>query len=517
MAVHCTGFRLQPNWDKAYSEGDSHVWFHKYVDGSTHYHKLLLQDKMLVPDTDSVDCKLISPTVLKLTSISSAVRKYFQSPDLTIASKYSEGRQVCALRLCLVPQPLAHLSCMDIGPSGELALSASSDKVVHLWEASTGRCRRTLEGHLAEVYSCRFFPSGLAALTAGADMQLKIWCLLTGQCAATLAPGTAGARTGTGTLDDGEPGGHRTGIVDTGIVDRGRNILAIDRLGWLRLWDVSTQVCISGIPLVPSACTCRNTVCPVLEHACSLAVKKQHQLPLQVNDVVDDQSSWYHVLETSSTQSTEVGTSNAVVAVGMGSGAAVQLYELAARKKGHVARFTLPHTTGSIEACVFPKPMSHSAENDNPLVVSDLDTCAFVEYGLYAGGQTGELVSFDLRYPREPLIKLTSEKGAVHQLQAYVTKGGRQVLLLVGRSDGRVVVYSYDPALGSGSQSRLTKLEDSCQFTHCTLELTGINCEPVRGLAALPRKEGKQLGVWTASLSGVFRYYQSLATDVAFG
>lgn len=74
-------------------------------------------------------------------------------------------------------------------------------------------------------------------------MQLKIWCLLTGRCAATLAPGIAGGVSSSNSGTTSEPYGHRTGVLDTGIIDRGRNILAIDRHGWLRLWDVSTQVC----------------------------------------------------------------------------------------------------------------------------------------------------------------------------------------------------------------------------------------------------------------------------------
>lgn len=102
--------------------------------------------------------------------------------------------------------------------------------------------KRTLEGHVAEVYRCRFFPSGLAALTAGADMQLKIWCLITGRCAATLAPGCAGGVACPTLGKKSEPGGHRAGIMDTGIIHRGRNIVAVDRSGWLRLWDVGTQV-----------------------------------------------------------------------------------------------------------------------------------------------------------------------------------------------------------------------------------------------------------------------------------
>ncbi|KAG5454600.1 26S proteasome regulatory subunit rpn14 [Clonorchis sinensis] len=504
MQESYVGFRIQPDWDKAFSEKDSQIWIHEYEKNNTTYHKLCWDGEEFVPDTDSFSYSLKTPSVIQLRSKTRDLVKTFQSPDFTIRSEYSDDRQ-----------PRVHLTCMDIGPTGELGLAASSDKSVNLWETDTGHVRRTLDGHVGEVYSCRFFPSGLAALTAGADMQLKIWCLLSGTCAATLAPGSAGAMTGTSPLDDYEPGGHRSGILDTGIIQRGRNILAIDRLGWLRLWDVSTQICISGIPLIPNAARCPRSNCPVLEEATCLAVKKQRELPLCVGDVSEEHSSsWFHVLQTRSPRATEVGTSDAVVAVGMGSGASVQLYELGARTRGCVARFTLPHATGSIESCVFPQSIDQPPLNDEAAVRewSCRDTTAFYEYAMYAGGQNGELCSWDLRFPKEPLMKLSGEKGAVQRLCAVELKDSHRVLLLVGRSDGRVQVYSYNPLRGSS----LTKFEDHSELVKSTLELTGINCEPIRGLIALPRAGGTDLSVWTGSFSGVFRFYQNLATKAAF-
>lgn len=70
-------------------------------------------------------------------------------------------------------------------------------------------------------------------------MQLRIWCALTGTCAATLRAGLGGAPVESNAA---EPGGHRAGVIDVDFIDRGRNIVALDRGGWLRLWDVSTQV-----------------------------------------------------------------------------------------------------------------------------------------------------------------------------------------------------------------------------------------------------------------------------------
>jgi WD40 repeat protein len=70
--------------------------------------------------------------------------------------------------------------------------------------------QRTLEGHVGDVYKCRFFPSGLVVLSGSADMQLKIWSAETGQCPVTLR-------------------GHTAAITDMCIVDKGRNIISVSK------------------------------------------------------------------------------------------------------------------------------------------------------------------------------------------------------------------------------------------------------------------------------------------------
>ena len=52
--------------------------------------------------------------------------------------------------------------------------------------------QRTLEGHVSEVTTCKFFPSGVVALTGGSDFQLKIWSVETGSCPRTLTGHTRG-------------------------------------------------------------------------------------------------------------------------------------------------------------------------------------------------------------------------------------------------------------------------------------------------------------------------------------
>jgi len=57
------------------------------------------------------------------------------------------------------------------------------------------------------------------------DMRLKVWSAETGQCAATFV-------------------GHRGGVTDVGMVERGRNIVSVSRDGTARLWDCGTQKCL---------------------------------------------------------------------------------------------------------------------------------------------------------------------------------------------------------------------------------------------------------------------------------
>lgn len=99
-------------------------------------------------------------------------------------------------------------------------------------------------------------------------MQLRIWCAVTGTCAAVLRAGLGG--TDQPASGDKEPGGHRSGILDVDFIDRGRNIVALDRGGWLRLWDISTQVWIFCVILkifnfffyhLNSYCTHENHSC----------------------------------------------------------------------------------------------------------------------------------------------------------------------------------------------------------------------------------------------------------------
>lgn len=114
------------------------------------------------------------------------------------------------------------------------------------------------------------------------------------------------------------------------------------------------------------------------------------------------------VQETSSTTAQEVATSDALIAVGTGTNASVRLYELGARQKGCVAQCTLPSASGSVEACAFPEDIPIPFSKEIQFIdVPRSCVSSFMDYGIFAGNQQGELASWDIRQTKQPLWQLT--------------------------------------------------------------------------------------------------------------
>ncbi|GAB5577406.1 proteasomal ATPase-associated factor 1 isoform X1 [Prionailurus iriomotensis] len=107
------------------------------------------------------------------------------------------------------------ITCLDISSGGGLGVSSSADGSMKIWQASNGELRS-------------FFPSGLVVLSGGMDAQLKIWSAEDASCVVTFK-------------------GHKGGILDTAIVDRGRNVVSGSRDGTARLWDCGRSACLGVI------------------------------------------------------------------------------------------------------------------------------------------------------------------------------------------------------------------------------------------------------------------------------
>jgi len=68
---------------------------------------------------------------------------------------------------------------------GRLAVSASADKTLKVWEVISGRELRTLTGHSAWVAGVAVTPDGKRVVSASGDNTLKVWDLEAGAVLAT--------------------------------------------------------------------------------------------------------------------------------------------------------------------------------------------------------------------------------------------------------------------------------------------------------------------------------------------
>jgi WD40 repeat protein len=70
---------------------------------------------------------------------------------------------------------------------GKLVASGSYDKMVKLWDATTGKELRNLQDHIDAVFAVAFSPDGKHLASASQDRTVKIWDVATGRRLYTLS------------------------------------------------------------------------------------------------------------------------------------------------------------------------------------------------------------------------------------------------------------------------------------------------------------------------------------------
>ena len=75
---------------------------------------------------------------------------------------------------------------------GRLAVSASWDKTLRVWDLASGRVMRTLKGHSAAVECVAVSPDGQLVASASQDETLTVWKLDRGEALATFACNSPG-------------------------------------------------------------------------------------------------------------------------------------------------------------------------------------------------------------------------------------------------------------------------------------------------------------------------------------
>ena len=71
-------------------------------------------------------------------------------------------------------------------PDGQLLASGSGDKIVMLWDATTGASRGILEGHSEWFISVAFSPDGQLLASGSGDETVRLWDTTTGASRGTL-------------------------------------------------------------------------------------------------------------------------------------------------------------------------------------------------------------------------------------------------------------------------------------------------------------------------------------------
>jgi WD40 repeat protein len=112
------------------------------------------------------------------------------------------------------------VAAVAFSPDGRMALSASQDKTLKLWDLEKKKEIRTLKGHEAEVYTAAFAPNGRWALSGSEDKTVKLWDLATGKELCTFA-------------------GHDKAVYAVAFSPDGRYALSASGDGSLKLWDVA--------------------------------------------------------------------------------------------------------------------------------------------------------------------------------------------------------------------------------------------------------------------------------------
>jgi WD40 repeat protein len=114
-----------------------------------------------------------------------------------------------------------------IDPSGRLAVSASDDKTLKVWDAQTGKDLHTLRGHTDIVWRVAITSDARRAISASLDKTLKVWDLETGKESRTLK-------------------GHTYPVRGVAIGPGDRFGVSASEDGTLKLWDLDSGVLLSA-------------------------------------------------------------------------------------------------------------------------------------------------------------------------------------------------------------------------------------------------------------------------------
>ena len=117
-----------------------------------------------------------------------------------------------------------------VSPDGNWIVSASDDKTLKVWDASSGKEQLTLHGHIGPIWSCAVSPDGNWIVSASLDHTLKIWDASSGKEQLTLR-------------------GHIGPILGCAVSPDGNWIISISTDCTLKIWNKETHRYILTFPV----------------------------------------------------------------------------------------------------------------------------------------------------------------------------------------------------------------------------------------------------------------------------
>ncbi|OTF81745.1 hypothetical protein BLA29_008401, partial [Euroglyphus maynei] len=216
--INFPNYHLQSDWHDAGI--NEKIWLHSTNIKDHHddnvqnktYNLKIVKDSDIVIDnnTDDFTIEDYSQRCLAIHDVKSNITHRFIAPVRIFQSIHQKS-----------------IIALDVARTG-IAVSASTDGTMKVWDTVKNVQKFELKGHYADVNRCRFFPSNEVIVSAGADMLIKIWSAIDGSCPVTMK-------------------GHTGSINDLAIVDRGRNIISVGHDGMAKLWSCAKQTCIANI------------------------------------------------------------------------------------------------------------------------------------------------------------------------------------------------------------------------------------------------------------------------------
>jgi WD40 repeat protein len=111
---------------------------------------------------------------------------------------------------------------------GKFIVTASKDKTIRIWDASSGECLHTLIGHSSEVTSALYSPDGKFIISTSNDKTARLWDATSGDSIYTLV-------------------GHRDAINSVNYSEDGKFIITTGANNEIKIWRAQTNLLVATL------------------------------------------------------------------------------------------------------------------------------------------------------------------------------------------------------------------------------------------------------------------------------